>query len=542
MPYLDKYNPLLTSRQAAHLLRRATFGPTPQEIKNFTGITAEEAVKRLFDNIALTASPPPPVVMDEYSDIAGKTFLEKPFDYQRRFEYSYFLKYWWIGLMADQNGNPSVLEKITSFWQNHFVTTHKVVEDYRYMYRYLTLLRDKGLGSFKTLTIEVTKDPSMLVYQNGNENEKDHPNENYGREIQELFTVGQRNKADQPNYTENDVKEAARVLTGWQAVNQYVNGSTNIGTEFKNERHDTADKQFSQSYNNKVIKGRSGPNAGNEEITDLVDMLLSHPESSKFICRKLYRWYVNTNVTDEIENNVIIPLASFFSSSSNNFEIGPVLRKLLTSEIFFSSANVGAIVKSPAELAIGSLRLFNHKVPHPVKEYAAFRNYTQPTYWRMVDMQLNFLDQPLVFGSLPYYQTGYSMNWINASTIGMRRKMGETFIYPYQYHPGYTYGIDFLSWVVALQPNFPDVAGTPCITCEQVFEELSKNLFANELFQSQKDFLIDKIMMQTSTRSSWTYEFNAYRSNPSDATKANFYWRLQVLMKYMLGMAEFQVF
>ncbi|MCF2487395.1 DUF1800 family protein [Dyadobacter sp. CY347] len=542
MPYLDKYQSPLTSRQAAHLLRRATFGPTPDEITQFTGLTAQNAVQKLFDNVSVTATPPPPVVMDQNSSIAGQTFMEKPFDYQRRFEYSYFVKYWWIGLMADQNGAPSILEKLTAFWQNHFVTTHKVVEDYRYIYRYLMLLRSKGLGSFKTLTIEVTKDPSMLVYQNGNENEKDHPNENYGRELQELFTVGQRNKSDQANYTEEDVKQAARVLTGWQAVNQYVNGSTTIGTVFNSNRHDSSNKQFSHHYNNKVITGRSGPDAGNQEINELVDMLLAHPEAPKFICRKLYRWYVNTNVTDQIETNVIAPLAAFFASPANNYAIGPVLQKLLTSEIFFDRSNLGAIVKSPAELAIGSLRLFKHKVPHPVKEYAAFRDYAQPTYWRMVDMQLNFLDQPLVFGSLPYYQTGYSMNWINASTIGMRRKMGETFIYPYQYHPGYTYGIDFLAWVVSLQPNFSDVDGTPCITCEQVFEELSKNLFANELFQSQKDFLIDKIMMQTSTRSSWTYEFNAYRRNPSEATKANFYWRLQVLMKYMVGMAEFQVF
>ncbi|WP_026632249.1 DUF1800 domain-containing protein [Dyadobacter alkalitolerans] len=542
MPYLDKYQPPLTSRQAAHLLRRATFGPTPDEIIQFTGLTAQDAVQKLFDNVTVTATPPPPVVMDEYSSIAGQTFMEKPFDYQRRFEYSYFLKYWWIGLMAEQNGAPSVLEKLTAFWQNHFVTTHKVVEDYRYIYRYLMLLRNKGLGSFKTLTIEITKDPSMLVYQNGNENEKNHPNENYGRELQELFTVGQRNKADQANYTEEDVKQAARVLTGWQALNQYVNGSTTIGTVFNSSRHDTSDKKFSHHYNNKVITGRSGPDAGDQEISELVEMLLSHPEAPKFICRKLYRWYVNTNVTDQIENSVIAPLAAFFASPENNFAIGPVLQKLLTSEIFFDRSNVGAIVKSPAELAIGSLRLFKHKVPHPVKEYSAFRNYTQPTYWRMVNMQLNFLDQPLVFGSLPYYQTGYSMNWINASTIGMRRKMGETFIYPYQYHQGYTYGIDFLAWVVSLQPNFSDVDGTPCITCEQVFEEFSKNLFANELFQSQKDFLIDKIMMQTSTRRSWTYEFNAYRRNPSESTKANFYWRLQVLMKYMVGMAEFQVF
>jgi uncharacterized protein (DUF1800 family) len=542
MPYLDKYNSPLTSKQAAHLLRRATFGPTPEEITQFTGITAEEAAERLIANVSAVATPPALVVMDRGDPLAGQTFLEKPFDYARRFDYSYYLKYWWVGLMAMQNDKPSLLEKLTAFWQNHFVTTHKVVEDYRYMHRYLMLLRNKGLGNFKQLTIEMTKDPAMLIYQNGDENEKDHPNENYGRELQELFVVGQRNQAGEPNYTESDVKEAARVLTGWRALNRFVDKSTSIGSTFQSERHDTGDKKFSASYGNKVIRGRSGNQAGDEELSELIDMLVAHPESPKFICRKLYRWYVNTNVPEDIENNVIVPLANFFASPANNFEIAPVLKKLLSSDIFFNENNIGSLVKSPAELTVGALRFFNQVIPNPKTEYMAFRNCIQPHYWEMVSMQLNFLDQPVVFGSLPYYQTGYSLNWINSSTIGMRRKFTDSLLSNWEYSPGFKFGIDFLSWLRKVQPNFSDVNGTPALTCEEVFNEMTKHLFATELFPEQREFLIDKVMMRTSPRSTWTYEFNAHRGNPAGTAQWNVLGRLQPVMKYMLSMAEFQVF
>ncbi len=139
-------------------------------------------------------------------------------------------------------------------------------------------------------------------------------------------------------------------------------------------------------------------------------MLLAHPHSPRFICRKLYRWYVNPNVTQAIEDNVIVPLAQFLASPANNWAIQPVVVKLLTSQVFFDAANIGAIVKSPVELAVGSMRFFNQSVPVLPTEYTAFKTYFDFLFYRMQDMQMPILDQSSVQGYEAYYQTGLFQN------------------------------------------------------------------------------------------------------------------------------------
>ncbi|MBO9616400.1 MAG: DUF1800 family protein [Dyadobacter sp.] len=545
MAYLDTYTTPLTAATAAHLLRRATFGPTQQEIADFTGKTASQAVDILINNASYRATPPPPVEMDATRSDAGQPFLGKSYDENRSFSYYNYIRNWWIGFMAEQNGRPSVLEKLTAFWQNHFVVTYASIQDYRFAYRYLALLRSNSLGNFKEMAISMTKDPGMLIFQNGNENWKELPNENYARELQELFTVGQKDFNGVANYTEQDVKAAARVLTGWQASNLRKAGTTEIGSSFNPDRHDTGDKTFSAKYNNTIIAGRSGADAGEVELRELINMLLSHPESPKYICRELYRWYVNPNVTAEIEEQVIKPLATFFAGSSNNFAIEPIIRTLLTSVIFFDSRNFGAIVKSPAELLIGTVRIFDVTVPDYVTDYSAFNKMIAFLSSGMDLLQLNLLNQPSVFGSLPYYQTGYSRNWINETTIGQRGTRTDAFIYPYlELKPGSLMAIDILGRLRQIQPNFSDVSGTPGITCEQVLAEFTKNLFPFELPQAQKDFLIDSIMMmKNSARTTWVREWDAYRSAPNDPAKQNVVlWRSRTLLKYLLRMAEYQLF
>jgi uncharacterized protein (DUF1800 family) len=542
MGYLDPHTLPLTAKTASHLLRRATFGPTKQEISSFTGLSAADAVDLLISNGSYTVSPPPPVEMND-SD-SGEQFLTKPFNGNRNYDFFLFVRYWWIGLMTQQNGHPSILEKLTAFWQNHFVVSFSVVDDYRLIDRYLRFLRTHALGDFRAMTVGMTKDPGMLIFQNGNENEKEHPNENYARELQELFTVGQKDFAGNDNYTEDDVKAAARVLTGWQVNNYLVSGSTTFGATFNADRHDIADKSFSHKYNNTNISGRQGPTAGDEELVELVDMLLDHPQTPRFICRKLYRWYVNPNVTQEIENEVIVPLAAFFASPANNFAIAPVLKKLLSSQLFFDDRNIGAIVKSPAEHTIGTLRFFSLPVPDITTEYKSFRQMMEFIEWRMTPMGLHLLLQQSVFGAPPYYQTGYSKNWINGTTLGFRGQTIDNMVYPWlEVKPGYMLGIDFLKWIKEIQPNFLDVAGTPAITAEQVVNEFSKNMYAIELTPGQKSFLIDTIMMRSIPHKSWEFELNAYRSAPNDVDKQNpILWRCQPLVQYMMKMAEYQVF
>ncbi len=275
----------------------------------------------------------------------------------------------------------------------------------------------------------ISKDPAILRYLNGNQNKKGSPNENYARELQELFTVGNKDFASNNNYTEDDVKAAARVLTGWNYTNHYTQGSTSFETTFTDSRHDTTNKSVSSHYNNTVITGRSGATAGDAELDDLVTMLLNHPETSKFVCRKLYRWYVNPNVTQDIESNVIVPLAAFFKSPGNDYAILPVVKKLLTSDIFFDPANRGAITKSLAELMIGSIRFFKQPVPNMTSDYVAFRKLMEFFYWNTRDMQLEFIDQSSVFGYEPYYQTGYSSNWVNTTTMALRSNFTDALIW-----------------------------------------------------------------------------------------------------------------
>lgn len=545
MVSLDQYTTLLTAKTAAHLLRRATFGPTKAEITAFTGLTAAQAVQQLITNAQF--GPPPPVDLDETKPTAGQPYLDKPYDNNRSFDFGQFVKYWWLGLMTSQSMPLSLLDKLTLFWQNHFVTTRETVNDYRFLNRYLLLLRNNALGNFRTLVTQITKDPAMLHYLNGNENEVGKPNENYGRELQELFTVGVNDFDGNKNYTEDDVKAAARVLTGWQYTNYEAAGSTNFTTTFTDSRHDSTNKTFSSYYNNTVIVGRAvsqpGTNsAGDGELNDLIAMLLAHPQSARFICRKLYRWYVNPKVTPAIETAIIGPLALFFVSS--NFAIQPVIEKLLTSEVFFDETNVGSIVKSPAELAIGSMRFFNQPVPDITTDYAAFKNYVNFVYFQMQDMLMPLMDQPSVFGHEPYYQTGYSKLWINSTTIGVRSNFMGAYVFPYlEIKPGYVMGINALAWATALQPNFSDVAGTPSITCEQVLSGFTLNMYVHDLLPTQQDFLIDTIMMSGIPRSSWVFEWKRYRTDPSDPDRRfTVLYRLQNLLKQLFNMAEYHLF
>lgn len=545
MYYLNPRSAILTAKDAAHLLRRTTFGPTPAEIVSFTGLTPAQAVQQLINNASLPAvsNPPPPVEFDQTKPAAGQPYLNKPFNSDRNYHFGIYVKFWWLGQMAQQDVPLSLLDKLTLFWQNHFVTTRTMVDDYRFVDRYIRLLRGNALGNFRTMVIAVTKDPAMLRYLNGNDNEKDSPNENYGRELQELFTVGNKNYAGNNNYTEGDVKAAARVLTGWKYTNYYTSGSTNIGTVFNASKHDITNKTFSSHYGNKVVTGQSGATAGDGELNDLVAMLLAHPETPKFICRKLYRWYVNPNVPPDIEANVIVPLAAFFKSPANNYAILPLVQKLLTSDVFYDSGHRGAIVKSPIELIVGSLRFFKQPVPNMTTDYVAFHKMMDFVYWNGTNQQLDLLDQTSVFGYEPYYQTGYSKNWINTTTMALRSDLTDAFIWRwFEVKPGYKLGIDLIAWVSAMQPNFSNLA-TPAIGCEVVYDGFVKNLFATDLFPAQREFLIDDIMMMGFNRTTWNFEWNAYRANPSDEGKRNtILWRTQSLMRYLLRMAEYHVF
>jgi uncharacterized protein (DUF1800 family) len=569
--YLPVKTTALTAAEAAHLLRRATMGPTKAEITAFTGVSSDLAIQTLINNINYL--PAPPVDLNDTKTTVGQPYVNTPYDSvaNRNFEFRTYYRHWWINMMAAQGGNPSIVDKLTLFWQNHFVTTSPAVDEFRAVYQYFNLIRNgvvvnnmqRGgvLGNFRDMVYQITLNPAMLKYLNGHDSIKGTPNENYARELQELFVVGGKDFAGNNTYTENDVKAAARLLTGWRHRNFYTNGTTFVESYFTLSRHDTTSKQFSLSYpdpqnptlgtviNTPTTTPVGYNNVGEFELEALLDMLFRHPHTAKFICRKLYRFFVNPNVTQVIEDTIIDQLATMFKTpdptTGRTFEVKPIIVKLLSSQHFYDVTNIGAMIKSPFEFAIGTYRFFGFNVPtidnsnsttlaNTIKNH---RQYASYLYERMNEMQMTVLDQPSVFGYVAYYQTGYSRNWINTTQVGLRNSFTDKLLTGYNVVSGNTPLITIKINVLAL----PDQATNP-YDCYSVFDFIVKNMFATPFTAAQRTFLVETIMMNLQPLSNWNLQWTAYKQpSPSTTTINTVKSKLDALLKYLFRMAEYHI-
>jgi uncharacterized protein (DUF1800 family) len=504
----------LDAAQATHLLRRATFGPNAAQIRQFTGMSAENAVNLLLADLSTPAHPPHPN--------GGGEWHGNPFSNNDEGQRINSLKGWWTGLMAAPE--PNVREKMVLFWQNHFVSTFDVVNDARFMYLQNQLMRRHALGNFRQFVIDITKDAAMLIYLNGNGNVAGRPNQNYARELQELFTIGRG------NYTEDDVQAAARVLTGWR-VTGYRNETTGaINLTFNAAQHDTANKQFSASYQNRVIQGRRDANAGDTELGELVDMILAQPEAARFICRKLYRWFVNYDITAQIEQEFIRPLADLFRQQQ--FNLKPVLAALFRSQHFYDAAVRGAIIRSPMELVIGTLRAFNQNPPE-VTNVAPFFQYNNYVWQRSRELQMDLMDQPTVFGWRPYYDTGFYDIWISSTTLALRNSFSDQMVTGNIRVGANRLGVDSIAAAqAAVDPS----------DAEKLVDHFDNLLLAVDLTKAQKDFLIDTIMVNNLPRYEWTNEWNEFTRNPNNNTRRmSVKMKLDGLLTYIFRLAEYQM-
>ncbi len=519
MALIDAYPQNLTARQVSHLLRRTAFGATQAQIKSFTGKKVDVVVQQLF-----ASQPIPPDPTDENQKTShdlvwggtGTNDTERNnFDGVRRAR----LKYWWIGLMANQP--VSILEKMTLFWQNHFVSTSTDVPDVRFLYLQNQLLRKFALGNFKNFVIEITKDPAMLVYLSGGANVVGKPNENYGRELMELFTIGRG------NYTEDDVKAAARVLTGWRSLNYRSTTVAMAGFEFRSTQHDTSDKIFSDSFQKKVIKGRAGATAGDDELKDLVDMILAQPETARFIVRKFYRFFIQADISAQVEKDFIEPLAAIFRK---DYELKPVLNVFFKSQHFFDETLYGSQIKSPLDLVVGTLRNFNYQVPDAVKARTQYDAATTYFYGRIREQQMDIIDQPSVFGWRPYYDTDFYEIWINSTTLALR---GAWTDYAVKGTTATALDINALSLpLLTSDPTDP----------YKMMRELTDSLMAFPLTDDQIKYLVEQPLMAGSPYYEWTTIWNDYTKAPNDAMKKSAAkTRLDRLMTYILRLAEYQM-
>lgn len=517
---LTQYSGAWNRQLAAHLLRRLTFGFNKQQLDAVAGMSMTAAVDTLLN---IDTNPPAPPVnnygtaQNPDPDVPlGQTWVTAPysvFDGQR----TQSLRSWWAGLTLSDD---TIREKMVLFWHNHFATEANIYNDARYGYKHLALMRQHCLGNFKTLVKQITIDPAMLRYLNGYANTKTAPDENYARELQELFTLG---KGPGSQYTEDDVKAAARVLTGWR------DNRTAIASYFDPTRHDTGNKQFSAFFNNTVITGKTGP-SGAQETDELLDMIFAQTEVARHICRKLYRYFIYYVIDADIENNVIVPLADTFIT--NNWEIKPVLEKLFKSEHFFDPNNIGCYIKTPMDYSAGILRQYNVSIPAPDVE-------TQYQFWNYVwavgaIQQQSLLDPPSVAGWPAYYQEPqYSELWINSDTLPKRNQLSDLLVLAGYQRNGQKIMIDSL----AFADQFADAADPNAL-----IDSALEILYAIDVSANQKAFLKSILLSGQSADHYWSDIWNLYKANPSDTNNLNMVkTRLQVMLKYLMNLAEYQL-
>ena len=525
---IRRYKGPWTPVQAAHLLRRTMFGAPREDMDYILRKSAKKAVRQLLaDDLPL---PPPPVNNyndDKYTDpeiAPGADWtVATTYDGMNNGRRRNSFKSWWLGLMVGQDRN--IREKMVLFWHNHFVTESNTVDNALFCYRYNTLLRKYALGNFRTLVRAITAEPAMLRYLNGYASTKAHPDENYGRELQELFTMG---KGPDSHYTESDVKAAARVLTGYT-----INYKTFV-TSYDPNRHDQGDKQFSAFYDNHVIQGLKGKE-GEGEIDQLIDIIFSREEVSKFICRKLYRFFVYHDIDATTEKNVIQPLAKLLRKK--DYEIKPVLEVLLNSQHFFDAANYGGMIKSPVDFTVGLCREFH--VPFP----AASEFVDQYGFWEQIrnqaaSMQQNICDPPNVAGWQAYYQTPeYDKLWISSDTLPKRNQFSDRMINNGFARNGKKIGIDVLAFAAGL-PNPADP--------DRLIADSVQALCAVPLPPEEEQFIKTNILLSglvgMSSDHYWTNAWTACQSNPDDKANRNVVInKLKNLYRHLMDLPEYQL-
>ncbi|NOT49772.1 MAG: DUF1800 domain-containing protein [Chitinophagaceae bacterium] len=525
---LNPYSGPWTENEIIHLLKRTMFGAKKADVDYFKTRTVNQAVDELLNPTAPQPGPP----IKEYttstqpgtpdSNIAqGTTWVndinnDGTVQSQRRASY----KKWWTGVMINQD--RSIREKLQLFWVDHFGNESVDIGFGNWVYMQHNLLRQYALGNFKQMVDAITKDIGMLRYLNGYLNLASAPDENYARELMELFTCG---KGPGSQFTENDVKEAAKVLTGWQINN------TNYTSFFNSNRHSTVNKTFSAFFNNTVITGRTGATAGQLELTDLLNMIFATQECAKFICRKFYRFFVYYTIDSATETNVIEPLATIFRN--NNYDIKPVLSALFKSEHFFDVLNQNCYIKNPADHIIGSLRETNTVFP-PLTDWDTNYGMWNFFYASMVTTGMNLHDPPNVSGMPAYYQEPvFHEIWINSDSLPKRNQFTDTMV-----NTGFTRNsqrviFNFVPYVQLFSnPGNPD----------DLINDVLKYIFRNQLsYESKRAIKIQILLSNQLYDYYWTNAWTAYIASPTTANFNVVNNRLKQLFQYFFNLSEYQL-
>lgn len=365
------------AEEARHLLNRTGFDAQLREIDEFAKLTRREGVERLLAGVRTEARTPPPAWVKEWTDPRSVRAMgddERRAFVRLQIERALELKSWWL---AEMLVTPSALtERTTLFWHNHFTSSLQKVRSPALMYRQNVLLRKYALGNFGELLHAVSRDPAMLVYLDSATNRRGQPNENFARELMELFTLGEG------KYVEQDIKEAARAFTGW---------SLDLDTgefRFRPRQHDDGVK---------TVLGHRVRSGG-----EVLDVLLTQPATAEYVATRLWREFVSPQPQPE----ELARVAAAFRESG--YEMRAALRALLLTPAFWAPENRGTLTKSPTDLVVGTMRQFDFRLNDPLPFVLLMRALGQ-----------DLLSPPNVKG----WPGGEA--WINSTTLLARKQFLE---------------------------------------------------------------------------------------------------------------------
>ncbi len=519
-PYVGPWN----FEQAAHLMRRTTFGATFQQIQTAVTNGMNATVTSLLTMPTVNL----PLAYDPQETVApfGTTWVNSVYqgpDTQPNENARFRSLVAWMMQRLNTN-TADISEKMCLFWQNHFAL--ESVFDSRATYEYHMIIRTHALGNFKQMIKDVTIDPAMLLFLNGASNNVFSPNENYSRELLELYTLGkgpQIGPGDYSTYTEADVLAGAKILTGWTVDGLRSETMPNVVSNFIPAFHDNSTKQLSNHFGNIQITGN-----GIQEYSNYIDVIFQQPSAATFICKKLYRYFVNYDMTTDVLANIIPVMAQ--TLTINNFNILPVMDQLLKSQHFYDIAVRGSLIKSPIE---STFSWFNtsQSVPNVdlVTDYTMYLNL----FFINGTLGQNYLEPPNVGGWPAYYQEpSFSKLWLNSTYLKQRFDIAT---YLTQFNGinvgGNYYKVNALNVVDGLSNPFGAIA---------VIDDLCA-LYCPKNVDAATKIGLKFILTNGLPDNEWTMAYNDYQANLGNPTFSDpVRVRVELVLSRLFKMAEFQ--
>ena len=546
---LEPYTGVWGNAQKKHLLNRVLTGFSIKHLQEISSLSLSQSLDLIFK-----ADKTPKVPVNDYDYEITKEETEKQGHYYVEPGKEYVFA-------PEPNGSPwprhqshdswlfkNMIEQNTSIHWRMVFFLHNLLAcgkgSVKMLYQHYIMLFNSSFGSYKSLMHKVTLDPLMLDFLNLQHSQKYNPDENYAREIQELFTVG---KGPNSKFTEEDVSEMARLLVGWQyfvpSKNDKIGPITNI---FNAWNHDTGDKKFSAFYGNRVIKGQQGQD-GMKELDEALDMLFGTEECALYLSRRLYQFFCYPIINDTVEKNVIAPMADLLRK--NNYELMVPLKALLGSAHFFDSSFYNSMIKSPLEYAFGIMKEFdflyiNYDLKTDIpsrylselnKDFYKFRSLQ----WDLGNVGLNFTDPPSVSGWPAYYQEPvYDLFWINSDTVAKRASWGNgvgrwgKWIGNGDTKGNVNIQIDIIKYLASLK-NPSNI--------DDVIEESIERLMSVPISQAARIRIRTKTLDGV-TPSYYTQLYQSHVSKPTDETRSTLTYRIQNMFGALFQMGEIHLF